>query len=98
MRILWSFSAWADADRLHAFAAQRDIDDADAIFDRLAAAPMTLLEFPRRGTRLSEYDPREVRELRAGRYLVRYELAEGEIRVLRLFHVREERFQARSGP
>lgn len=91
MKILWSFAAWADVDRLHAFMAQHDIDEADAVFDRLTAAPSSPLDFPRRGARLSEFNPREVRELRTGRYLLRYELAEGEVRVLRIFHARENR-------
>jgi plasmid stabilization system protein ParE len=92
MRILWSSVAWADVDRLHAFLAEHDIDVADAVFDRLANAPAALLTFPRRGSRLSEFDPREVREHRVGGYLLRYELIGTEILVLRFFHAREERF------
>ncbi len=91
MRIVWSSTGWADVDRLHAFLAEHDLDAADAVFDRLPAPPATLLDFPRRGARLSEFDPREVRELRAGNYLMRYELSGAEIFVLRFFHVREDR-------
>ena len=91
MSIIWSSSAWADVDRLHAFLAERDPDVADAVFDRLAEAPATLLNFPRRGSRLSEFDPSEVRELRVGNYLLRYELTATDIFVLRFFHVREHR-------
>lgn len=92
MRIVWSSAAWADVDRLHAFLAEHDLDAADAVFDRLANAPSVLLDFPRRGPRLSQFDPREVREIRAGSYLLRYELADTDIRVLRFFHAREDRF------
>lgn len=92
MRIVWSSAAWADVDRLHAFLAERDLDAADAVFDRLANAPEALLKFPRRGPRLSEFDPREVREFRVGNYLLRYELAGTDILVLRFFHAREDRF------
>lgn len=92
MKIIWSKSAWADADRLHAFVAQYDIDEADEIFDRLAAAPTSLLDFPRRGIRLEEYDGREVRELRSGRYILRYELSTINIFLLRIFHAKENRF------
>jgi plasmid stabilization system protein ParE len=92
MKIVWSSAGWADVDRLHAFFAQHDLDAADALFDRLANAPAALLQFPRRGPRLSEFDPREVREFRVGRYWLRYELAGDDIMVLRLFHVREDRF------
>jgi len=92
MKIVWSRAAWADVDRLHAFLAERDIDAADAVFDRLANAPTALLVFPRRGSRLSEFDPREIREFRVGGYLMRYELAGADIFVLRFFHAREDRF------
>lgn len=91
MKIVWSSSAWADLDRLHSFLAERDLDAADAAFDRLANAPSVLQDFPRRGPRLSQFDPREIREFRVGRYLLRYELSEGDVVVLRFFHAREDR-------
>lgn len=91
MRIVWSRAGWADADRLHAFLAEHDVDAADAVFDRLANAPSALLTFPRRGSRLSQFDPREIREFRVGSYVLRYELAGTDIFVLRFFHAREDR-------
>lgn len=91
MTIVWSSAAWADVDRLHAFLAERDLDAANAVFDRLARAPEVLLDFPRRGSRLSQYDPREVREFHVRGYLLRYELAGANILVLRFFHAREDR-------
>jgi len=91
MKIKWSSAGWADLDRLHAFLAEYDFDAADAAFDSLANAPTTLLSFPRRGSRLSQFDPREVRELRVSRYLLRYELSGTDLLVLRIFHAREER-------
>lgn len=92
MKLVWTSAAWADVDRLHAFLAEHDIDAADAMFDRLASAAEALPNFPRRGSRLVDLDPREVRELHLGRYLLRYELAGSDIFVLRLFHAREDRF------
>lgn len=92
MKIVWTSSGWADVDRLHAFLAEHDLDAADAVLDRLAAAPAALLDFPRRGARLSEFDEREVRELRVGNYLMRYELSGTDILVLRFLHARENRF------
>lgn len=92
MRILWSAAAQADLGRLHSFLARHDLDAADASLDILVEAPEALLDFPRRGSRLSEFDPREVREFRVGSYLLRYELAGTDIFVLRFFHSREDRF------
>lgn len=92
MRFSWSAAARADLDRLHDFLAQYSLDAADAALDLLANAPRGLVEFPRRGSRLSEFDPREIREFRVGMYLLRYELRASEIFVLRIFHAREDRF------
>lgn len=91
MTIFWTSAAWADVDRLHAFLVEEDVDSADALVDKLVQAPEKLLDFPRRGPRLSQYDPREVREFRVGRYVLRYELAGATILVLRFFHTREDR-------
>lgn len=91
MRIVWSSAAWGDLDRLHAFLADYDFDVADATVEKLARAPERLLDFPRRGVRLSEFSPREVREFRVGSYLLRYELRDQDIFVLRLFHSKEDR-------
>ena len=91
MRVVWSSAAWVDIERLYAFLADRDLEAADVVFDRLANAPSSLLDFPRRGSPLSQLEQREVREFRVGNYLLRYELRERDIIVLRFFHVREDR-------
>jgi plasmid stabilization system protein ParE len=91
MRIIWSPGAWADIDRLYGFLVEKDLEAADSLFDMLANAPATLLDFPRRGPRLSEFDAREVREFRVGSYLLRYELVGTDVLILRFFHAREDR-------
>jgi plasmid stabilization system protein ParE len=90
--IVWTPEAQDDVDRLADFVAAYDSGRADKIEEELSAAPKRLLEFPRRGSRFSQYDPREIREYRTGGYLLRYELREGDIVVLRVFHGREDRF------
>lgn len=92
MNIKWSSEARDDVDRLVDFIAAHDPILADEIEQELEQSPNRLLAFPRRGSRLSEFDPREVREFRVNRYLLRYELAATNILVLRFFHVRENRF------
>ena len=44
------------------------------------------------GSRLSDFDPAEFREIRVGSYILRYELIAEEIRVHRIYHAREDRF------
>ncbi|MGN6848650.1 MAG: type II toxin-antitoxin system RelE/ParE family toxin [Sphingomicrobium sp.] len=92
MKVYWSSAAQADLGRLYNFLAQHDLDAADHIFDRLVACPRALLQFPRRGQRLSQYETHEIREFRVARYVVRYELGNETISVLRIFHAREDRF------
>jgi plasmid stabilization system protein ParE len=89
--IRWSSEARDDVDRLADFVAAYDPVLAGEIEQELSQAPKRLLQFPRRGPRLSEFDPREVREDRVGRYLLRYELAGTDLIVLRFFHAREDR-------
>jgi plasmid stabilization system protein ParE len=74
------------------FVAVYDRARADEIEAGLGDAPKKLLHFRRIGARMSEFDPREVRELRLTKYVLRYELMGEEIRVLRIFHGRENRF------
>jgi len=90
--IRWSSEARDDVDRLADFVAAYDPIRADEIERELSQAPKKLLQFRRRGSRLSEFDPREIREYRFGSYLLRYELAEDDIVMLRIFHGREDRY------
>lgn len=92
MTIRWSAEARDDVDRLVDFIAAYDHLLAGEIERELEQAPKKLLDFPRRGSRLSEFDPREVREFRVRSYLMRYELFGTDIIVLRIFHAREDRF------
>ena len=92
MTIRWASEARDDVDRLADFVAANDPVGADEIEQELNQAPRRLLQFGRRGARLSEFDPREVREFRVGNYLLRYELKGSDIHVLRFFHAREDRF------
>lgn len=57
----------------------------------LTEAPRRLLEHPRLGEKLEEFEPREVRRILVGRYEMRYEIAVDTIYVLRLWHTREDR-------
>lgn len=91
MTIRWSHEARGDVDRLADFVAAHDPKKAKEIELELSEAPKKLLQFRRLGSRLSDYDPLEVRELRVRGYLLRYQLVGDDIRVLRAFHGREDR-------
>jgi len=92
VRIFWSNAAKADLGRLYNFLANHDLDAADRTFGRLVGCPKALLQFPRRGQKLSQYEPRDIREFRVGGYVIRYELTGETLTILRIFHGREDRF------
>ena len=80
-----------DVDRLVEFVATYDVALAEEIDTELESSPADLIPFPRRGSRLSEFEPREVREFRVRRYLMRYEVTGTDLTILRIFHAREDR-------
>jgi plasmid stabilization system protein ParE len=90
VKIEWTRAARADVDRLGDFAAH-DPGRAREIEEMLSAGPRKLLDFPRRGSPLSQFEPHDVREFRVGAYLLRYEVSGDAIYVLRFFHAREDR-------
>ena len=92
VRLTWTPEARADVERLADFLAVHDPVRAAEVELELIEAPKRLPPFPRRGRALAQYRPRDVRELAVGRYLMRYEIASGDMFVLRFFHGREDRF------
>jgi plasmid stabilization system protein ParE len=91
MELKWTGKALSDLARLHDFLAPASRSAAARTVQSLTAAPVRLLEQPRIGEKLEEFDPREVRRLQVGRYEIRYEIQESTLFVLRLWHTREDR-------
>ena len=91
MELKWTGKALSDLARLYDFLAPANKTAAARTVQSLAAAPVRLLDQPRIGEKLEEFDPREVRRLQVGRYELRYEIRESTLYVLRLWHTREDR-------
>jgi plasmid stabilization system protein ParE len=91
MRIDWADDALSDLGRLHDFLAGVNPSAAAKLILSLTTAPERLIEHPRLGERIEQYAPREVRRLVVGRYEIRYEIAGSVVRVLRIWHTREDR-------
>ena len=91
MEVEWSSKALADLDRLFAFLARVNRRAAARTVQSLAAVPARLLEHPRLGERLEEFEPRGVRRILIGKYEMRYELEGSLIYVLRIWHTRADR-------
>ena len=91
MELKWTSKALSDLVRLYEFQAVVNKLTAARTVHLLTAAPANLLANPRVGSRLDEFEPREVRRIFVGNYEIRYEIQGFTIYVLRLWHVRENR-------
>lgn len=91
MKLFWTSKAQSDLVRLYEFLAPVNQLAAARVVQSLTAAPTRLLENPRIGEKLEEFEPREVRRLLVGRYEMRYEIHGVELYILRLWHTREDR-------
>ena len=87
----WTSKAQSDLLRLYEFLCLVNRSAATRIVRSLTDAPAKLIEQPRSGEKLEEFEPREVRRIIVGRYEIRYEIQESIIYVLRLWHTREDR-------
>ena len=91
MQIKWTGKAVADLARLHDFLAPVNPRAAAEAVRALTAAPTRLLQRPRIGEKLEEFEPREVRRILVAKYEIRYEISRETIYILRLWHTREDR-------
>jgi plasmid stabilization system protein ParE len=91
MELKWTSKALSDLARLFDFLAPVSRQAAARTVQSLTAAPTRLLEHPRIGEKLEEFEPREIRRILVGHYEMRYEIHETTIYLLRLWHTREER-------
>ncbi|MFC4158252.1 type II toxin-antitoxin system RelE/ParE family toxin [Chitinimonas lacunae] len=91
MKLKWTSKALDDLSRLYEFLASANKPAAVRVVQSLTRAPESLLQHPRLGEQLFEFEPREVRRLLVGQYEIRYEIQDTAIYVLRLWHCREER-------
>ena len=91
MELKWTSLALSDLVRLYEFLAPVNQQAAAHIVQALSAAPTTLLNNPRIGEQLFEFESREVRRIIVGQYEMRYEIQESTIYVLRLWQTREDR-------
>ncbi|HHB76365.1 MAG TPA: type II toxin-antitoxin system RelE/ParE family toxin [Desulfobulbus sp.] len=92
MKLKWTGKALADLERLHDFLAVVNNPPAAARAVQSLIKTLTrLLENPRLGEQLFEFEEREVRRIIVGRYEIRYEIQDPCIYILRLWHTKEHR-------
>lgn len=91
MDLVWTDASLSDLDRIYRHLEPVNPSAAARTIRGLTAAPRRLLEFPRIGTRLSEFEPREIHRVIVDDYEIRYEIAQDTIFVLRVWHAKEDR-------
>ena len=91
MRLQWTNDALADLRRFERFLAPVNRNAAKRAISTIRAGARRTLEHPQIGERVEALAPSEVRKLFVDKYEVRYEVRPDLIRVLRIFHMREER-------
>lgn len=91
MELKWTSKALSDLSRLYEFLAQVSRPAAARTVQQLTSSPTILLNNPRLGERLEEFEPRDVRRLLIGGYELRYEIKSATLYVLRVWHTREDR-------
>jgi len=91
MELKWTSKALSDLSRLYEFLALVNRAAAARTVQQLTSSPTVLLNNPRLGERLEEFEPRDVRRLLVGGYELRYEIQSSTLFVLRVWHTREGR-------
>ena len=77
--VKWTSKALSDLNRLFDFLAQVNRKAATRTVQSLIKAPQRIIEQPRIGEQLDEFDGREVRRLLIGHYEMRYELTHDSV-------------------
>ncbi|MGY6027171.1 type II toxin-antitoxin system RelE/ParE family toxin [Phytobacter sp. AG2a] len=91
MEIYWTRKAKDDLERIYRFACQYNRLHANAVLDRLIEGVQKLAMHPALGVMQIRYEPREVRKILFDDYEVHYELKDGDIYIVDLWHTKEDR-------
>lgn len=91
MALKWTRSGYADLRRIHEFLEPVDPVAAARAVQAIVARVRRIPRQPRLGERVPGFGDREVRRVLVKKYEVRYEIVNGDLFVLRIFHMREDR-------
>lgn len=91
MNLKWTNKADSDLKRLYEFLVIVNKPVAIGIVKKIVQKVSLLIDNPRLGEKLEQFEPREVRHLFLGNYEVRYEVKSDLVYILRLWHTRENR-------
>ncbi|MDL1977027.1 MAG: type II toxin-antitoxin system RelE/ParE family toxin [Deltaproteobacteria bacterium] len=90
MKLIFSKAAVHDLARLRDFIAQHSPEAAQRVAQRLRGAIQRLVDTPQIGRPVDSMLG-EIRELIFGKYVVRYEVRQQYLYILRIWHAKEDR-------
>lgn len=90
MRLLWSFVAERDVDRLWRFLADRNTDLAERLEERIRTRAESLIAHPHRGRPIPGRGEREL-PIPDVQYVIVYMIADDAVRILRVWSTRQNR-------
>ncbi len=90
MKLIFSRAAVDDLVILRYFIAQHSPEAAQRVAQRLRGAIQRLVGTPQIGRPVANM-PGEIRELIFGKYMVRYEVRQEDLYILRIWHGKEDR-------
>jgi plasmid stabilization system protein ParE len=91
MVLTWTDASLHDLDRIREHLAPLSPQAAARVVRSLTAAPKSLIDFPRIGAQLKEFEPRQIHRIFVDDYEIRYEIMGESIIVLRVWHAKEDR-------
>ncbi|TPG40999.1 type II toxin-antitoxin system RelE/ParE family toxin [Sphingomonas koreensis] len=90
VKLLWSMSAERDLDRLWQFLADRSVDLADRIEERIRIRAESLIVMPHQGRPIPGRPEREL-PIPDVQYVIVYAIGDDAIRILRVWSTRQNR-------
>ena len=84
--VVWTATAVADLEAIHAYVARDSVRYADALVDRIVRAVDRIGRLPRSGNVVPELNNESIRELVHGNYRIVYRLGERRIEVIAVVH------------
>jgi plasmid stabilization system protein ParE len=84
--VVWTTSALADLEAIHAYVAHDSTRYADVLVDGIISAVGRITRFPRSGRIVPEFGDEAIREILHGTYRIVYRLQAERAEILTVFH------------
>ena len=86
MKLRWTEKAAADSLAIHSYIAERSEAYADAVYERTLERPRQLMDHPRSGSIVPEFERDDIRELFIHSFRLIYLVLPDEVQILTVIH------------